>query len=415
MSLHSPVESERTQEAEPQGAIQQNKLPSAFVIGLDCITGLQTARILAGHGVPVIALARKLDHFCCRTNVCQQIIQADTASEEFICTLEKLGPQLAQKAVLFPCTDMAVLTLSRHRQRLAEWYHIALPAPEAVEMLMDKVRFYTYAEKAGLAIPRTFFLENREAVERAVTELTFPCIMKPPMKTPAWEKNTSAKVYKVNSPEEALATYDRCESWADTLMIQEWIEGTDANLYSCNCYFDEDSQPLVTFIARKIRQWPPRTGTSCLGEECRNDFVLEESVKLFEGVNYHGLGYVEMKCDERTGRHYIIEPNIGRPTGRSAIAEAGGVELLYTKYCDKASLPLPPNRQQKYGNAKWMFLRRDIQSALYYWRRGELTLKDWWRSVRGPKRYAVFAWSDQAPFWHDLWGSFGTFFKSFTD
>jgi D-aspartate ligase len=178
-------------------------------------------------------------------------------------------------------------------------------------------------------------------------------------------------------------------------------------LYSCNCYFDAYSEPLVTFIARKIRQWPPRTGTSCLGEECRNDHVLDASLKLFRSVNYHGLGYVEMKCDDRTGRHYIIEPNIGRPTGRSAIAEAGGVELLYTKYCDKLNLPLPKDREQKYVGAKWMFLRRDIQSALYYWKRGELTLRDWWRSVRGPKKYAVFSWTDPLPFLYDLWKVLG--------
>lgn len=278
-------------------------------------------------------------------------------------------------------------------------------------MLMDKVSFYTYAGEANLPIPKTFLLKNRIDLEQAAQQLTFPCIMKPPMKTPTWEKNTKAKVYKVNSTDEALALYDRCSSWADVLMIQEWIEGNDANLYSCNCYFNAESKPLVTFIARKIRQWPPRTGTSCLGEECRNDFVLEESLRLFSSVHYRGLGYVEMKRDERTGKHFIIEPNIGRPTGRSAIAEAGGVELLYTKYCDATGLPLPANREQKYEGVKWIYLRRDLQSALYYIWRGELTLKEWWRSVRGRKGYAVFSWADSAPFFFDLWGSFASVIK----
>ncbi|MDQ2690939.1 MAG: carboxylate--amine ligase [Chloroflexota bacterium] len=377
-------------------------LPHAFVIGLDCITGLQTARILADHGIPVIALAKDPDHFCCQTRVCEKIVRANTASEEFIEVLEAMGPELPQKAVLFPCTDMSVLTLSRHRERLAAWYHVALPEPDVVEMLMDKVSFYTYAQEKGLPIPRTFFLRSRADAENAANQLTFPCIMKPPMKTPTWEKNTRVKVYKVNDREEFLGLYDRCSNWADLLMIQEWIEGSDANLYSCNCYFNACSEPLVTFIARKIRQWPPETGTSCLGEECRNDVVLEESIRLFRTVNYHGLGYVEMKRDERTGKHYIIEPNIGRPTGRSAISEAGGVELLYTKYCDVLNLPLPPNREQKYKGAKWIYLQHDIPSALHYWKRGELTVGDWWRSVRGPKRDAVLSWSDPAPFLHSL-------------
>lgn len=185
-------------------------------------------------------------------------------------------------------------------------------------------------------------------------------------------------------------------------MAQEWIAGTDADLYSCNCYFGADSEPLVTFIARKLRQWPPEAGTSCLGEEVRNDVVLQTSMQLFRGVGYRGLGYVEMKRDPRTGRHYIIEPNIGRPTGRSAIAEAGGVELLYSMYCDAVGWPLPAAREQKYTGAKWIYWRKDIQSAWYYRRRGELSLPDWWRSLRGRKMSAVFSWSDPAPFFFDL-------------
>ena len=380
----------------------QSKLPYAIVIGLDCITGLQTARILAQHDIPIIALAKDPNHFCCQTRVCEKVIGVNTLNEEFIGVLEKLGPALNEKAVLFPCTDMSVLTVSRHRQRLRDWYHVVLPEPEVVEMLMNKVSFYTYAQQKGLPIPKTFFLRNKAEAERVADELTFPCILKPPLKTPTWEKNARTKVYKVSHREEFLERYDRCSNWADLLMIQEWIEGNDADLYSCNCYFNVDSEPVVTFIARKLRQWPPETGTSCLGEECRNDIVLEETIRLFRSVNYHGLGYVEMKRDARTGKHYIIEPNIGRPTGRSAIAEAGGVELLYTKYCDVLNLPLPANREQKYKGTKWIYLQHDIPSALYYWKRGELTFAKWWQSVRGAKWDAVFSWKDPAPFLYSI-------------
>jgi len=383
----------------------QGKLPYAIVIGVDCITGLQTVRILAEHGIPIIGLAKDPKHFCCRTRLCEKIIGVNTASEDFIATLETLAADLDQKAVLFPCTDMSVLTLSRHRQRLANCYHFALPEIEVVEMLMNKVSFYTYAQEEGLPIPKTFFLKKKSDAEAAANELTYPCILKPPMKTPTWEKNTRSKVFKVASREEFLTLYDRCSGWADLLMVQEWIEGNDSTLYSCNCYFDGQSEPQVTFIARKLRQWPPETGTSCLGEEVRNDSVLEESLRLFRSVNYRGLGYVEMKRDERSGREYIIEPNIGRPTGRSAIAEAGGVELLYTMYCDLLGLPLPSNRVQKYQGVKWIYLQHDIPSALHYWKRGELTLREWWKSIRGTKRDAVFSWSDPAPFWHGMFGA----------
>ena len=139
-----------------------------------------------------------------------------------------------------------------------------------------------------------------------------------------------------------LDVYDRVQHWAPFLLAQEWIPGPEHELYSCNAVFGAGGRPLATFVARKVRQWPPDIGTSASGEECRNDEVLDTTIRLFGGLGYRGLAYLEMKRDIRTGKLWIVEPNVGRPTGRSAIAEAGGVELVLTAYCDAARLPLPP-------------------------------------------------------------------------
>lgn len=379
-----------------------NNKPYAIVIGLDSIVGLQTARILKRRGIPVLAVTDNPSSFCCRTNVCERIITAADGGDGLIEVLDELAQNLSDKAVLYPCTDMSVLQVSRNRQRLENSYHVLLPSADVVEMLVDKTRFYRYAEENGFPIPKTVFVRSLEDAERAARQLDFPCILKPPTKTPDWMSKAQVGVYKIDSADEFLSLYEVCKEWTETLMIQEWIEGSDATLYSCNCYFDANSKPLVTFVARKLRQWPPEAGTSSLGEECRNDAVLGETIRLFSSVAYRGLGYVEVKQDVRTGNHYIIEPNIGRPTGRSAIAEAGGVELIYTMYCDAVGLPLPPGLEQQYGNAKWIYWRRDFQAALFYWRRGDLSLKDWWQSWRGKKTAAVFCWTDPLPFFADL-------------
>jgi len=376
--------------------------PYAIVVGLDCVTGLQTARILARHKVPVIGIAKNPKHFCCRTRVCTEILFADTASDEFVNTLATLGLEWNQKAVLFPCTDMSVLLISRNRKGLEDRYHIVLPEPDVVEMLMDKANFYTYAAGQGLALPRTFFLHGRGDAESVIEKLTFPCVLKPPIKTPNWEKHANAKVFKISNPGELLSRYDRCSRWSEVLIVQEWVEGKDANLCGCTCYFNSDSKPIVTFVSRKLRQWPPEVGVSSLSEECRNDIVLQETIALFQNVRFRGLCYLEMKRDERTGKYFIIEPNIGRPIARSPMAESGGIEILYTMYCDAINSPLPANLDQKYEGIKWIYLRRDLQSALYHWRRGDITLKEWWRSLRGRKTYAVFSLSDPVPFLFDL-------------
>lgn len=383
----------------------QDELPSAIVICLDSITGLQTARILSQHGVSVIAIAKNPEHFACRTNVCEKILIADIESFELIKTLETLRPTLKENPVLFPCSDTSVLVISRHRDRLEESYHVVLPTADVIEMMVDKVKFYRFAQENRFPIPETCFLYSREDAQEAARNLSFPVILKPPYRPDEWRKHVSAKAFKVLNADELLSIYDQCREWTNVLIVQQWIGGPDTNHITCNCYFGSDSEPLVTFTSRKLRQWPQKTGQGCFGEAYQDDQVACETVQLYRSVGFRGLGYLEMKKDQNTGRYYIIEPNVGRPTGRSATAEANGVELIYTMYCDAVGLPLPANREQKRGDVKWIYLRQDIQSALSSWWHGELTLQEWWQSLRGRKWFAIFSWADPAPFWYDLWGA----------
>lgn len=379
-----------------------NARHAAIVIGLDGMAGIQTARILAKRGVPVIGIARDPDHHCCRSNSCEDIVVADTGSDELLPALRTIAARLKCKAVLFPCHDRTVRVLSRNREELQEHFYLSLAKTEVIDMLTDKIGFYEHAIRHNFSVPETFVLRDQNDAGHAAAKLNFPGVLKPPASERRWDSHTMVKAFRVEDADAFLAVYERCRHWADVLILQQWIEGGDDSLYSCNCYFDVNAEPLVTFVARKLRQWPPHVGVSSLGEECQNDVVLAESLRLFRSVGYRGLGYVEFKRDARSGKYYIIEPNVGRPTGRSAIAEAGGVELLYTMYCDAIGAPLPENRVQQYVGAKWIDLRHDFQSALYYWRKGELSLGDWWRSWRGPKAHTYFSWSDPAPFLADL-------------
>jgi D-aspartate ligase len=378
--------------------VRNEQTPYAIVIGLDCIQGLQTARILANRHVPVIAVAKSRDYYSCRTNVCKEILFADTGGPELIELLTRLGPTFGAKPVLFPCQDKNVLVISKAQELLGEWYHVVLPEHATVEMMMDKAAFFRHAEEVGLPTPPTHVLRSTDDARAAAPHIDYPCILKPAFRLRMWSKHTKVKAFVADTPAEFLASYEQCRHWADVLIAQRLIKGPDTNHYTVNCYFDRQGEPLVTFTSRKLRQWRPRTGQACLSEEARDVIAEEETLRVFRSVAYRGLGYLEMKRDQQTGKYFIIEPNIGRPTGRSALAEAAGVELLLTMYCDALGLPLPRNRQQSYRGVKWIHIMRDLQASFYYWRRGDLTVGNWWRSIRGQKTYAILSWRDPMPF-----------------
>lgn len=380
--------------------------PLVIIIGLASIQGLQAARIFAARGIPVLAMTDEPGHFCCRTRVCREIIAAETRGAGFIAELERRAGDFSEPPVLVPCHDESVLQLSRHRQRLENNYRFLLPPAEEVEWLMDKTRFYRMVKAHGGLVPQSMMVHDENDFERAIATIPFPCVLKPSGRSATWSANTTFKAFKVDNAEELCRLYAHCRHWCAALVVQEWIPGSDAELFSCNFYFNAAGDPLVTFVARKLRQWLPEVGESSLGQECRNDEVLHETLRLFKETSFRGLGYLEFKRDRRSGRYVIMEANIGRPTGRSAIAEAGGVELLQTMYCDLIDQPLPRARQQLYTDVKWIHLTRDCASAFHYWRNGTLTVPAWWRSLQGRKAYAVFSWRDPAPFIGDLSRSF---------
>lgn len=400
------------------GALPRGGLPPAVVVDAGSINGLQPARILARHGVPVIAVGDP-HHPYCRSRAYRRVVAADIAGGRVIEALERLGPELHQPGIILATQDRVVLALSRHRARIAPWFRVALPPHEVVETLIDKVRFYRFAQAHDLPIPKTCFLRDLGDALAAAETMTFPASIKPSFRGPPWREENLDKVYKVTSAEDFLQRYRELSPFAEMLVLQQWVEGGEESLFSCNAYFDADARAVTTFVARKIRQWPPYTGSSCLGVECRNDVVLDETLRLFQSVGFHGLAYLEMKRDALSGRHYIVEPNICRATGRSAIAEAGGVELHYAMYADLAGLPPPAQLQQRYTGVKWICLRRDVQAASRQWLRGEIRLRDWRDSWRGPRVWADFSWTDPKPFVfellklvHDLFRERGrTFFR----
>lgn len=381
-------------------------LPFAVYIGIDTMPGLQASRILSRKGVPVIGIAGDRTDHGCLTNTCHKIVYTNKENDELITTLINIGKNLKQKAVLFTGQEKDVLIVSKNRDKIKDYYHFIFPEQNVIEMLIDKIEFYKYCQKENLSIPKTFFLNCKEDVEKAAVELVYPAILKPNYRSPKWVENTTIKAFKIHNRDELINNYDTYNSWGDGFIVQEWIEGPDSNHYTCNGYFNQDSKPLVTFVSKKIRQWPPKVGQGCISEESKNDIVLDETLRLFKQLNFKGLCYLDMKFDERTGKHLIVEPNICRLTGRAPLAEASGVELAYTMYCDLAGLKLPENVVQKYGNVKWIHIRRDLQASYYYWKDKQLTFKDWLKSWRGKKTYAIFDWRDPKPF-------FGDFFRVF--
>lgn len=379
------------------------RAPPAVVIGLDCPTGLQTARLLSELGAPVDGVADDGRHPCSRTRACRRLVEADTGGAELLDALSRLGDGGdGPGRVLVPCTDRSVLFLSRNRDAVAGEHRLILPDPGLLEALLDKALFVDFARDRGLPVPPSRILRTRDDAAAAAADLPFPCALKPNRKTAAWRRRTDAKLFRAERPGQLVELYDRSSGWARTLVAQSWVPGPDTHHLTCNAYFGAGGEMIAAHTSRKLRQWPRNGGQGCLSESWPDDTVRRITGELFGSVDYRGLAYLETKWDPRADEHVILETNVGRPTGRSAAARASGVPLLETAYRDAAGLDLPVQRAGERRGVKWIHLRRDVQASVVAVGRGELGPSGWLRSLRGPRVHALLSRRDPLPFVLDL-------------
>jgi len=372
--------------------------PPVVLFGSDYLTGLQTARILWRRQVPVIGVANNPRAPFCQTRAVVRAVPFAGLADDPLPLLRELRTQYGARPVVLACTDEFVWWLNDHREAVGEEADFLLAPSDTLRLLADKTQFYRYAIKHKLPLPPTRFIKNTEELEQAAREMTFPLLLKPARHTPEWMNATGGfKVLKVDKAEALLQTAPALQPVAGELILQNWVRGPDANMHSLYICMNRQSEPLACIVAKKTRQWPPDVGCGSLAVEVREDAVVEPGLEMLKRLGYAGPGSFQFKKDEEDGRFYIIEMNAGRPALNFPLCEACGVEMIYTYYCAAAGRPLPENRTITRPGSKWIYWKTDLASALLHWKRGDLTIRGWFASIRGHKWSAGLQLDDPVP------------------
>jgi predicted ATP-grasp superfamily ATP-dependent carboligase len=371
------------------------ELTPAVVLDLG-FGGYGIVRSLVRYGIPVIGFynQQKMPEF--RTKLCDRKVYFN-GETDLKNKLKHTASGLACKPVLFITTDSYVSFVIENRTFIDEHFLIHLPSNDVLNLLLDKTAFTEYAIQHNILIPRTHNLFNQEDLDRITESLSFPVILKPFVRNANWRKANLSKAYYLGSIDELSKLYVEINPIESRLMVQEWIPGGDSNVYYCLVYFNELSECLASFTGYKIRQWPVGTGTGCSTEPVDNVYVFERAVEILKQVGYRGFGSVEFKLHELNGKYYLIEPTVGRVEQIGYVATANGVNLPLRCYnaltrSDLEETP-PPGK-------KVIYLEEltEIASAFVHIRKGMITIKEYFRSLRGPKAYRYFNKGDLAVF-----------------
>ena len=371
---------------------------------------LAIARSLGRRGIPVVRVhpgTRELSlasRYCSALEQSPNVHESEEALLEFLLAIAK---KYAGPRVLIPASDDTAFFVGRHREALLAAYRVPSPGRDIIETIMDKARQYEAARALGVPIPETHYPASIAELEALAGKLQgYPYIIKPNV-AHNWRLASVRRQLRVDKAvivhqaSELVAQYSRISAVDPAVMIQKVIPGGDELLYCFYGYFDERSRPLGYCVRRKLRQMPARFGYSTLMESCENPAVVEQSLRLFQGLNYHGIGAIEWKHDPETGAMRLIEIN-ARATNAAALPAACGVDLAWMAFADATGNPPAPLERWETG-VKWLWFTEDLWAARDQYRRRELTLAQWLASLRGKKAYAVFAADDWRPFLLETW------------
>ncbi|MDO8651350.1 MAG: carboxylate--amine ligase [Undibacterium sp.] len=320
--------------------IKQSKTP-AIVIG-GGINALGVVRSLGPAGVPIIVLDTEITSPAMRSRYGRKMLVPALEGLELINCLKILANELPGQAMLFLTEEKTINTVSEQRAQLPPNLLIRLPDHQRLMQLMHKQGFQELAEACAAPIPRTVRLEGLQDLTKLHT-LNFPCVLKPSKKNYTYGAHFK-KAYKVNSANEVAKLYAEIEPILADMVVQEWIEGSDAEIYFCMQYIGQLGEVIGSFCGRKIRSWPPRIGgtASCTAAWEQASELSETTRAFFQQTGFTGMGSMEYKRDARNGRFFMVEPTVARTDFQEEIATINGCNLVLAAYCYECGIPLEP-------------------------------------------------------------------------
>jgi predicted ATP-grasp superfamily ATP-dependent carboligase len=324
-----------------------------------------------------------------------------------------------QLDVVIPVTDVTTYMIARRQDELRQHTAVAAPPFDAFDFVSDKGRLLRHAATRGVAIPRTFFVDDAADVKRLVSHIEYPAVIKPcRSRVPTEHGWLSTTVNYASCEADLLHLYDTVDYLASTpSMIQERVVGPGTGVF---LLFDR-GRLLTAFAHRRLREKPPSGGVSVLSESIPLDRHLrDEAVSLLGPLGWHGVAMVEYKQDCRTGRHVLMEVN-GRFWGSLQLAVDAGIDFPYLCYQLATGQAVALPSAYKVGvKSRWLLGDLDHLLIRLRGRRRELSpaepsrLRALIEFLSRPKRASqdVFRRDDPRPMFHELWQYLRTQFGS---
>jgi len=353
------------------------------------VQGLGIIRIFGRNGIPCYLLDSNSINIAKHSKYCSKFIKLDP-KKEFISYLMELNSKYNLKDwLLIPTDDNYVRILSQNKKLLESCYHVSVDDWEVIEKCYNKRMTYRITQDLSIDMPKTYFPDNFEEIKKL--DIDFPCIIKPAVMHKLYSQ-IHQKVLVCKNREELIANYEKILHYIspDEVIVQEIIPGDNDHQYSA-CFFYNRTEPFVSLLARRKRQYPIDFGScTTFAETVIDNSLLQSAQLILNKIHFWGICEVEFKKDVRDGMYKFLEIN-PRTWKWHSIANKSNSPFLISLY--NSIYFHNPIVKNEWSACVWKDLITD--SAVLFKLLLSYKLE---KSISQEKEYAVFDSDDLYPF-----------------
>jgi predicted ATP-grasp superfamily ATP-dependent carboligase len=212
------------------------------------------------------------------------------------------------------------LLLAEYRREFEHFTRMFLPPFETIWEVHNKPSLYRLSQKLEIPAPPTVIPESRVGLERQVSALQFPVVVKLPTANNCVGRSFCHDFHDLNERYGALYEYERARGAAPPF-IQQKIDG-DLIYTLMLC---DRGRKLGEVIYRPLRTYPEKGGTSAHRESITHPEIATLTAKLAMATEWSGFLGMDFIVGRSDGIPYLIDAN-PRPTPGVHLGYLAGVD-----------------------------------------------------------------------------------------
>jgi predicted ATP-grasp superfamily ATP-dependent carboligase len=374
---------------------KSKELKTAVVLATHSI-GLGIIRALGKYGVPIVAIYYQKQDMGYVSKYVKEKVPAphpEKSEKQFIDLLIDCAKRYPD-AILIPADDATLVTVSKHKALLSNYYIVACAEWEITKRIIDKKYTYELAESLGIPAPKTIVPQNEADVKKYAESVNYPCLVKPRQSHKYFEV-FGIKMRKVENADELLSAYNEAFQAGMEVLLQEYIPGEDSAGVNYNSYF-WNNDPLVEFTAQKVRVAPPEFGVPAVVVSKHIPEILTPGRRILQALGYNGYSCTEFKKDARDGVYKLMEIN-GRYNRSLLLSVKCGINFPLIEYEHKIRGKIPSAINYKEG-MYWIDEAKDFSAGIKYKKKAKSSLIHYLKPYFKPHIFAVLDIKDPMPF-----------------